>query len=250
MGLCNSPDISQEKMSELFVGLDTVCVYIDELLHVTKGSWIEHLTVRNEMFTRLQKAGLKVNSRKSCFGANRIKYLGYHVTRDGVMNIPKKVKAIQALSVPKTCKQLCQFIGMINFYRDMWQKRSEILAPLTALTPKNVKYELKEKHQKCFDAIKRVIGRELFLAYPDLNAPFETHTDPYKLKNVPVISQKGKPIAFYPQNINSSQHNYNTTEKELLSIVESLKEFLNILSGHQIMVYTDHKNLTYNFLNT
>ena len=51
MGLCNSPDIFQEKMSELFVGLDTVRVYIDELLHVTKASWTEHLTVNEEMFT-------------------------------------------------------------------------------------------------------------------------------------------------------------------------------------------------------
>ena len=31
-------------MSEIFVGLDTVHVYIDDLLHVKKGSWIEHLT--------------------------------------------------------------------------------------------------------------------------------------------------------------------------------------------------------------
>ena len=45
MGLCNSPDIFQEKMSEIFVVLYTVCVYIDELLHVTKGSYTEHLTV-------------------------------------------------------------------------------------------------------------------------------------------------------------------------------------------------------------
>ena len=65
MGLCNSPDILQEKMSKLFVGLDTVCVYIDDLLHVTKGSWTEHLTFLKEMFTRLQKAGIKVNTRKS-----------------------------------------------------------------------------------------------------------------------------------------------------------------------------------------
>ena len=36
MGLCNSPDIFQEKMSELFIGLDTVRVYIDDFLHVTK----------------------------------------------------------------------------------------------------------------------------------------------------------------------------------------------------------------------
>ena len=91
------------------------------------------------MFTRLQKSGIKVNASKSCFGAQKIDYLGYHVTCDGVIPIPKKVKAFQALAVPKTHKQLRHFIGMINFYRDMWQKRSELLAPLTDLTPKNFK---------------------------------------------------------------------------------------------------------------
>ena len=50
--------------------------------------------------------------------------------------------------------------------------------------------------------------------------------------------------------MNSAQQNYTTTEKELLSIVETLKEFRNILSGHHIMVYTNNKNLTCKFLNT
>ena len=93
--MCNSPDIFQEKVSELFVGIYTVRVYIDDLLHVTKGSWTEHLSILEEMFTRLQKAGFKVNARKSCFGAHKFDYLGYHVTREGVMPIPKKVEAIQ-----------------------------------------------------------------------------------------------------------------------------------------------------------
>ena len=53
MGLCNSTDIFQENMSEISIGLDTVRVYIDELLHVTKGSWTEHLSILKEMFTRL-----------------------------------------------------------------------------------------------------------------------------------------------------------------------------------------------------
>ena len=50
-------------MSELFVGLYTVRVYIDELLHVIKGFWTEHLTVLEEMLNRLQKDGLKVNAK-------------------------------------------------------------------------------------------------------------------------------------------------------------------------------------------
>ena len=52
-----------------------------------------------------------------------------------------------------------------------------------------------------------------------------------------VISQKGRPIAFYSRKLNSAQVNY-TTERELLSIVETLKEFRNIIKGQKIRVYT------------
>ena len=90
-----------------------------------------------------------------------------------------------------------------------------------------------------------MIRHEVLKGYPDFNAPFEIHTDASKLQLGSVISQKGKLIAFYSRKINSAQYNYTTTEKELLSIVETLKEFRNILLGHQITVYTDHKNLTY-----
>ena len=210
-------------MSELFIGLYTVRVYIVDLLHVTTFSWTEHLSFLEEMFTRLQKYGIKVNAIKYCFGAHKFDYFGYHITCDIVIPIPKKVKAIQALEVPKTCKQLRQFIGIINFYRDMWHKHSELLTPLTALTSKNVKYDWKEEHQKCFDDIKRVIGREVLLAYLDFNDPFEIHTDASKLQIGAVISQKGKSIAFYSLNMNSSQQSYTTTDKELLSVVATLK---------------------------
>ena len=139
------------------------------------------------------------------------------------MTITKKVDYIQALAVPKTSTQLRQFIGMINFYRDMCKKCSELFAALTALTSKNIKYYWKDEHQQCFHAIKCVIGRDVLLAYPDFNAPFEIHTNASKLKIGTVISQKGKPIAFYSRKMNSAQNNYNTTEKELLYIVVTLK---------------------------
>ena len=88
------------------------------------------------------------------------------------MPIPKNVDAIQSLKVPKTRKQFRQFICMINFYLGMWKKFSDLLSPLTVLTPKNVKYNWKDKHQTFFYTIKRVIGREVLLAYPEFNALF------------------------------------------------------------------------------
>ncbi len=88
------------------------------------------------------------------------------------------------------------------------------------------------------------------LAYPDFNKPFQIHTDASHYQLGAVISQEGKPIAFYSQNLNPAQTRYTTTERELLSIMEMLKEYRTILLGHEIKVFTDRKNLVYKHFNT
>lgn len=59
-----------------------------------------------------------------------------------------------------------------------------------------------------------------------------------------MISQNRHPIAFYSRKLSSAQTLYTTIEQELLAIVETLKEFRNILLGQEIHIYTDHQNLT------
>src|SRR3982750_2987763 len=98
--------------------------------------------------------------------------------------------------------------------------------------------------------MKKVITRETLLAYPDFNEVFEIHTDASLYQLGACISQKGKPIAFYSRKLNPAQTRYATTERELLSIVEDLKEFRNILLGQQILVHTNHENLTYKTFNS
>ena len=68
MGLSNSPDIFQEKMSDLMGDLEFVQAYIDDLLIVTRSSWDEHMTQLETVLSRLKDAGLKVNAKKSFFG--------------------------------------------------------------------------------------------------------------------------------------------------------------------------------------
>ena len=87
------------------------------------------------------------------------------------------------------------------------------------------------------------------LAYPNFKEPFHIHMDASLMQLGACISQNGKPIAFYSHKLNPVQTRYTTTEQELLSIVEVLKEFRNILLGQQIHVHTDHENLMYKMFN-
>ena len=87
------------------------------------------------------------------------------------------------------------------------------------------------------------------MSYPDFNLPFKIHTDASHTQLGAVISQNNKPIAFYSKKFQPAQRQYTTNECKLLSIIKTLKEVKNILLGQQIVVYTDHKNLTYNIFN-
>ena len=116
MGLCNSPDIFQAYMGELLGDLEHVRAYIDDLLIISKGTYEDHLEKLEEVFKRLQEAGVKVNAVKSAFMQTELEYLGYWITRQGVQPMPNKVKAIHNIAPPKTRKQLRSFIGLINYY--------------------------------------------------------------------------------------------------------------------------------------
>jgi hypothetical protein len=76
---------------------------------------------------------VKVNAAKSSFCAHEIEYLDYILTRDGIKPQPKKVQAILAINPPNNVEELRHFLGMVQYYRDMWSRRSEMLTPLTYL---------------------------------------------------------------------------------------------------------------------
>jgi hypothetical protein len=97
MGLCNSPDIFQEHMYEIFSDLEYVCVYIDDLLVTSCSTFEEHLQKLKLVFSRVSEAGLKINSNKSHFAVSKIEYLGYWITRNGIQRVHKKLKQFNAL---------------------------------------------------------------------------------------------------------------------------------------------------------
>jgi hypothetical protein len=130
----------------------------------------------------------------------------------------------------------------------MWPRRSETLAPLTGLTSKVVPFQCTDVEQQAFDKMNAIVCHKVLLLYPDFNKPFHIHTDASHYQLRAVISQDNHPIAFYSYKLQPAQVRYTTIERELLSIVKTLKEFCNILLGQQIVVHTEHQNLTHKTL--
>lgn len=265
MGVACSPDIFQSKMNSLFHDLEYVRAYLDDLLLITAGTFEDHLEKLDTVLQRLRDAGLQVNAAKCSFAAEEVEYLGYTLSREGIKPQVSKVNAILALQPPKNVKELRRILGIIQYYRDLWHRRTDLLAPLTDLVAEcgSTKLSKKKKkdgtkrkapkpwhwddiHQEAFEEIKKIIARDVVLAYPSYEdeEPFVIYTDASKRQLGGVITQKNRPLAFFSRKLTSAQRNYSVTDLELLSIVELLQEFRSMLLGQKIIIYTDHINLT------
>ena len=99
-GICNGPDIFQEKMAKLFDGIEFVRAYIDDFLVLTKSDFREHLEKLEIVLERVRDAGLKINASKSSFAKGEIEYLGFLITLEGIKPIRKKIEAIQQIAKP------------------------------------------------------------------------------------------------------------------------------------------------------
>ncbi len=161
----------------------------------------------------------------------------YDITKGALLTIARlaRTKGYNAKPITK-----CDARQHTQYYRDMWVKRSEMLAPLSDLVAEcgEMKTTKKNKvkktpwkwdpiHQAVFDCVKATITKEVVLAYPDFSKPFEIYTDASTLQLGAVITQDNRPIAFFSRKLSETQTRYTITEIELLAIVETLKEFIS-----------------------
>jgi hypothetical protein len=138
------------------------------------------------------------------------------------------VQSILALNLPHNIKELRRFFGMVQYNRDMWATRIEMLAPLTDLvrecreTKANKRNGSKKKpwrwdsmHQQAFDNAKSTIAKEVVLAFPDFTKPFKIYTDVSTMQLGAVITQRNRPITFFSRKLSKVQTKYNITKIEL-----------------------------------
>ena len=245
MGISVASDIFQELMSSLFLDMENVKVYLDDIL-IFGSEFKTHLKDINEVLTRLRTKGMQANHEKCEWFAREVEYLGYIISRDGIKPQPKKIQGILNMKAPTCVKHVRQFVGLINFYKEMIPRKSEILTPLTNLCGKK-SFSWTAACQRSFEEVKKELVNVTTLTFPDYSLPFEIYTDASDIQMGAAITQNGKPICFFSKKLTPVQQKYPITERELLAIATTLKTYKTMLLGQKLTIYTDHKNLTHEY---
>ena len=181
-----------------------------------------------------------------------IKYLGYYLTPEGLQMDPAKVKVIQDWLEPQNVRDIQSFLSLANFYQWFIRNYSEFVVPLTQLTHKDAPWNFTEDCHSTFNMLKHVFTSALVLTHwvPDTQLIVEINASNYALGAIlPLVTDDGQihPLTFHSWTFLLGELNYDTHDKELLTIYEAFWTWRHYLENSTlpIDIVTDHKNLTY-----
>ena len=110
-----------------------ICAYIYDAPVMNKNYFKEYLNALDRVLQRLTEVRLKVNAEVYCFGRKETEYIDLWIRNNGVRPLPYKVFAMDSIDLPTKVHDVRKFVGLVNYYINMWCKHAHTLAPRTRL---------------------------------------------------------------------------------------------------------------------
>ncbi|GKV14749.1 hypothetical protein SLEP1_g25572 [Rubroshorea leprosula] len=195
-----------------------VVVYFDDILVYSKNEQ-EHLDHLRQVFEVLKEQKLYANLKKCSFLSTSVTFLGYIITAQGIKMDPSKIDAIVNWPTPTSMHDVRSFHGLASFYRRFIENFSYIVAPITD-SLKGDKFSWSDKAQQSFEELKRKLFETFVLALPNFDLMFEVDFDASNVGTGAVLSQEGRPIAFFSEKLNGTKLRYSTYDKEFYAIMK------------------------------
>jgi hypothetical protein len=122
----------------LYIG-KSVVVYFDDILiySVDPRMYLQHL---REVLGVLRKEQFFAAKTKCVFLTNRVLFLGYIISSEGLSVDNSKIEAIKQWPQPQNVTDVRSFHGLASFYRRFMPHFSGIMAPVTDCMRSNGKF--------------------------------------------------------------------------------------------------------------
>lgn len=242
-GLSNAPSTFMRVMNQAlrpFIGRFVV-VYFNDIL-IFSSLLTDHLAHLRAVLLVLRRENLFAATKKCSFGVSEVLFLGYVISHRGLEVDTSKVDAIRQWPTPNSISDVRSFHGLASFYRRFVAHFSSIMAPITDCI-KLKQFAWSPEAEKAFQVIKQKLTSAPVLALPNFSVPFELHSDASKLGIGAVLSQQGKPIAFFSEKIAGARGRYSTYDVELYAVIQAVKHWRHYLFHREFVLFTDHDAL-------
>jgi hypothetical protein len=139
-GLTNTPAIFQDIINHIFRDMldQGVMAYINNVLIYAEIEK-KHDELVKEVLKRLEENGLVISPEKCVWARNRVEFLGYIISKQGIEMAKDKVETVLVWEPPKSLKEIQAFLRFANFYHRFIKDFSKICRPLTESTKGDVK---------------------------------------------------------------------------------------------------------------
>lgn len=226
---------------------DFTISYIDDILVFSK-SFEDHIKHLCALFEAIKIEGFKLKFSKCSFAENSVKYLGHIIQNNSVKPLKDNLISIKNFPIPKTQKNVRQFLGKINFYHKYVPNVAIKLEPLHNLLRKGREFKWTEECQKSFDEMKQILCTKPVLTIFDPNRPIHIYTDASLLGVGAVLKQPQedgieKPVAFFSKKLNEAQKRKKAIYLECLAVKECVRYWQYLLIGRKFKVFSDHRPL-------
>ena len=199
-GLTNAPTTFMDLMHRVFqTYLDQfVVVFVDDILIYSQYEE-EHEDHLRVVLQLLRDHQLYAKFSKCEFWLTEVRFLRHVVSASSVSVDPEKVKAVMSWERSRSVFEICTFLGLAGYYRRFIEDFSRLVAPMTRLARKEVKFKWNDLCEKEFQELKIRLTSAPILIVPEMGQRYTVYFDASKDGLGCVLMQSGRVVAYGSQ---------------------------------------------------